>query len=85
MPQDQKGQPPVDFSIDGEPFTTTDRKQLARDILALPDPPIDPAQYDLGELHGQSPQPKQYGDDDEVTIHPGARFVSLRTGPAPVE
>jgi hypothetical protein len=67
---------PVEFTIDGRPYSTTDRQQLAVDLLRLAG--LDPALYDLGEVHGQRPQPKRYQDHEPVTIRPGARFVSIR-------
>ncbi len=66
----------VQFTIDGRPYETTERKQQAAALLGLAG--LDPALYDLGELHGQRPQPVRYADTDIVEIHPGARFVSIR-------
>lgn len=73
----------IGFTIDGEPFTTAGHRLPAKDLLVLAG--VDPADYDLGELVGNRPEPKHYGDDDEVTVHTGSRFVTLRVGPAPVE
>jgi hypothetical protein len=67
---------PVEFTIDGRPYETTDRKQQAAALLRLAG--LDAAQYDLGELHGQRPQPVRYADTEVVEIHPGSRFVSIR-------
>lgn len=78
------GQPPVRFTIDGEPFETSDRHQTAATLLTE-FAQLSPTDYDLGELHGNSPEPHVYADNDIVTIHPAARFVSLRTGPGNVE
>jgi hypothetical protein len=66
----------VGFTIDGRPYETTERKQQAAALLRLAD--LDPALYDLGELHGQRPQPVRHADTDIIEIHPGARFVSIR-------
>lgn len=66
----------ISFTIDGDPFSTSERKLLARDLLALAK--LDPNRYDLGELSGARPTPKRYSDDEVVTIHPKARFVSIR-------
>ncbi len=73
----------IKFTIDGEEFETQDRRQPARSLLRLAG--LDPSNYDLGELEGHSPKPKVFHDDQEVEIRPGSRFVSIRTGPAPVE
>jgi hypothetical protein len=67
---------PVEFTIDGRPYSTTDRRQPAADLLRLAG--LDPALYDLGELRGQRPKPVRYADDDAVEIRQGARFVSIR-------
>lgn len=72
----QHGQPDLEFTIDGRSFSTGDRSQSAADLLRLAG--LDPSNYDLAELRGNSPQPHRYGDSDEVHIHPGARFVSIR-------
>jgi hypothetical protein len=66
----------VTFTIDGQPFTTSDRRQQAADLLGLAG--LDPSRYDLGELRGQRPQTKRFTDDEIVTIRPDARFVSIR-------
>jgi hypothetical protein len=66
----------VQFTIDGRPYETTERRQQAAALLRLAG--LDPALYDLGELHGQRPQPVRYADTDIVEIHPGARLVSIR-------
>ena len=70
MPQE------VPFSIDGQPFATSERRQEAAALLRLAG--LDPARYDLGELDGQSGRTKRFNDDEVVTIRPGARFVSIR-------
>lgn len=67
---------PIPFTIDGEPYTTKERRQKAAALLALAG--LDPSRYDLGELHGQRPKTKRFTDDEVVTIHPNARFVSIR-------
>jgi hypothetical protein len=76
--------PPVQFTIDGEPFTSDERALLASTLLTK-FAKVDPANYDLGELHGKDPNPRVYADAETVHLHPGARFVTLRTGPGPVE
>lgn len=66
----------IHFTIDGRSYTTTDRKQLAQDLLRLAG--LDPANFDLGELKGQRPEPVRYQDENAVEIHDKARFVSIR-------
>ena len=53
--------PPIDFTIDGRPYSTTDHKQPAADLLHLAG--LDPCQFDLGELKGHRPDPIRYRDD----------------------
>jgi hypothetical protein len=65
----------IPFTIDGQPFTTTDRRQPAAALLRLAG--LDPARYDLGELEGHG-QTKRFTDDEVVTIRPNARFVTIR-------
>ena len=68
---------PIPFTIDGQPFTTSDISQKASALLRLAG--LDPAIYDLGELRGkEQPQPKRFDDDELVAIEKDARFVSIR-------
>jgi hypothetical protein len=67
---------PIDFTIDGRTYTTTDHRQLAADLLRLAG--LDPSRFDLGELKGHRPDPVRFSDDSVVEIHNGARFVSIR-------
>lgn len=67
---------PIDFTIDGRPYTTTDHRQLAADLLRLGG--LDPGQFDLAELKGNRPDPVRYTDDTVVVVHNRARFVSIR-------
>jgi len=67
---------PIEFTIDGRVEVTTVREQRAADLLRLIH--LDPARYDLGQLHGHSPQPTRFRDEQIVTIHEGDRFVSIR-------
>jgi hypothetical protein len=67
---------PIEFSIDGRPYKTTDHKQPAADLLRLGG--LDPARFDLGELKGHHPEPVRYTDDTIVEIHNDARFVGIR-------
>jgi hypothetical protein len=67
---------PVEFTIDGQPYQTTDRRQPAGAVLRLAG--LEPGLFDLGQLRGQRPEPVRYADDETVVIQPGARFVSIR-------
>lgn len=76
---DQTNVTPLDheihFTIDGQPFTTKDRRQSASALLRLVG--LDPARYDLGELEPGG-KTKRFTDDEIVTIRTNARFVSIR-------
>lgn len=76
-PPDQPGKPTqVDFTLDGKPFSTTDAKQDAAEILRLGG--LDPSGYDLRRLRpGQAPD-KPYDDDQQVNIKHGDEFLSVR-------
>jgi hypothetical protein len=74
----------IEFTIDGERFETTKSDDPARELLAH-FAKLDPVDYDLGEIHGHNPEPHIFRDDEIVHLHPGARYVSVRTGPGPVE
>jgi len=76
------GQPPVTFTIDGVEFSSTDRRQAAAQLLALAG--IDPADHDLARVVGQGQVEKRFHDSEEVQLTPGAKFVSIFTGPTPV-
>ncbi len=67
----------IPFTIDGQPFTTSDIVQKASELLRLAG--LEPNIYDLGELQGKErPQTKRFADDDPVEIEKDARFVSIR-------
>jgi|GEM_PF-2874170 len=67
---------PIEFTIDGRTFTTTEPDQTAGALLQLAG--LDPNGYDLGELHGNQPEPTRYKDDRKVRIQDGDRYVSIR-------
>jgi hypothetical protein len=67
---------PVEFTIDGRPERTTVRRQTAADLLRLVG--LDPARYELGQLHGHDHQPTRFRADQVIDIHQGDRFVSIR-------
>jgi hypothetical protein len=67
---------PIEFTIDGRPERTTVPRQTAADLLRLVG--LDPAFYDLGELHGHGQPPNRFHGDQIVDIRQGDRFVSIR-------
>ena len=60
----------------GRPFTITDPTQTPVTLLELVG--LDPAGYDLGELHGNRPKPRRYDDNETIRVQNGDRFVSIR-------
>lgn len=66
----------ITFTIDGRQFTVQNASQTAASLLQLAG--LDPAGYDLGELHGNSPVPQRYEDDHKIRVKNGDRFVSIR-------
>ena len=81
-PTADRGRRGIAFTVDGQEFKTDIRRQRAEDILRLAH--LDPAMFDLGELHGDEHIRTQHFSDDEfVTVRQGSRFVSIRQA-APV-
>jgi hypothetical protein len=67
---------PVRFSIDGQWYETTTRRQQVLDLLLLAG--RDPADYDLAELRQYHPVPVRYLPTTTIRIRPGAQFVAVR-------
>jgi hypothetical protein len=67
---------PVDFSIDGRAYRTSNRWQPAVNLLLLAG--LDPALYRLCEVRPRQVNPVRYGLGDIVTIRKGTRFVAVR-------
>lgn len=78
---EMKGPPSVTFTIDGVEYTTDDRRQTAADLLALAG--VDRADHDLHQIVGNG-QAKGFGDEEEIQITPGARYITVFTGTTPV-
>lgn len=76
--QNPKGKPeqPIEFTIDGRTFTTTEPHQTAAALLQLTG--LDPNGHDLAEFHGNQRTPKRFKDDQKVRVQDGDRFVSIR-------
>ena len=80
--------PPVkthttEFTIDGEPFSTTEKKLTARQILT-DYAHADPATTYLIWVHGREQTPYETNPDDPIEIHNKQVFITAATGPTPV-
>lgn len=78
----ENGQPPVTITIDGVEYTLEDRRQTAAELLTLAG--ISVADHDLGQVRGQGQVEKRFSDANVIQLTPGAKFVSIFTGPTPV-
>lgn len=83
MPKANQKHQTVKFTLDGVEYASRDRRMLAADILHSFGG-LDAADYDLIQVVGHGNE-KRYEDTDEVEIVPRGRYVSLFTGPMPVE
>lgn len=78
----ENSQPPITITIDGVHYTVDDRRQTAAELLSLAG--VDAAMHDLARVLGQGQVEKQFDDNEEIQLTPGAVFVSIFTGPTPV-
>lgn len=76
MPEANRRHETVSFTIDGRPFTVEDHHETAAALLTLAG--LDPASYELGEVRPGDHEPKLFKGDQQVNIHNGERFVSVR-------
>lgn len=66
----------VRFTLDGRPLATDAAQLTAAAILRLGG--LEPAGYDLKKLRPGHHEPISYGDDAEVPVTNGDKFVSVR-------
>ena len=86
--QDSRGEQPgphphvIDFTVDGQNLTTTERELTPNQIMALAG--IDGSTHYLVQIEGR--HRTSYKDQNNVAIHlhEGATFISVSTGPTPV-
>jgi hypothetical protein len=81
MNDENQGQPPITFTLDGVEYTVEDRRQKAAEVLRLGG--LDPADYDLLRVVGKGNE-QRFEDDQEIQLVPGGQYLSLFTGPTPV-
>ncbi|MFJ6347122.1 hypothetical protein ACIQLM_16490 [Pseudarthrobacter oxydans] len=78
MTNDKKPTETITLTVDNVQFTVSAKHQTAGAILTLAG--LDPAMYELAKLHGDG---APYKGDQQVIVHEGDAFVTVRTS-APV-
>lgn len=78
MTNDKKRTETITFTVDNVEFTVSDKHQTGGAILAFAG--LDAAMYELAKLHGDG---ASYNGDQQVIVHEGDAFVTVRTS-APV-
>ncbi len=78
MINDKKPNGTITFTVDNVEFTVGAKHQTAGAILALAG--LDAAMYELAKLHGDG---ASYKADQQVIVHEGDAFITVRTS-APV-
>lgn len=77
-----KQRPLIEFTIDGEVYNTSEHKLTAGDVLGYAGKSF--GSHYLVELLGQGNQRPYRSAADPVNVHPGSKFVTVRTGSTPV-
>lgn len=78
----EQNQPMVTFTVDGDEYTTNDRRQTAAEWLALAGVSSD--EHDLARILGHGEVERRFSDGDDIQLTPGAAFVSIFSGSTPV-
>lgn len=71
----------IEFTVDGEPVTTTEEILTPDQILRLAG--IDPATSYLVKVEGRKQESYQGRGDEPIRVHEHEVFVSVSTGPTP--
>lgn len=82
-PADGHGQPPITFTLDGEDYTTVERKFTPNQILDQFGHK-DAASYYLVEIKEHNKKSYKDEGDKEIELHNGQSFISVKIGPTPV-
>jgi len=75
-------QPTINYAVNGEPQTTTDRTLTPTQIMDKAE--IDPSQNYLVEIVGRERKSYQDKPNDPVHMHEGQKFVTVFVGTVPV-
>lgn len=74
--------PSFDFTVDGEPLTTTEHILTPTRILELAGK--DPQTRYLVQVIGRNQESYQDRPNEELHMHQGMTFISIASGPTPV-
>ena len=77
------GSHPIEFTLDGVPHSTVQRRMTAGEILRTFEG-LDPDNYALIHIK-EDGEEVRFQTSHEVEIVPKGKYVSLYTGPLPVE
>ena len=72
----------IDFTVDGEPLTTTERELTPRQIMELAS--TDPETHYLVQIEGRHRESYQGKGEITIHVHDDAKFITVSTGPTPV-
>lgn len=75
------GQPDITFTIDGVEYSSEERRVTAAELLSLAR--VSPEDHDLARVVGGGVE-KRFADHEDIQLTPGAKFVTIFTGPTPV-
>lgn len=74
MTNDKKPTEAINFTVDNVALKVSDKHQTASAILTFAG--LDPAMYELAKLQGDG---GSYKGDQQVIVHEGDAFVTVRT------
>jgi len=72
----------VEYLVDDEPQTTTEKVLTAKQILTNAGRDLD--SYYLVQIEGNHKTSYQNSPDEEIHMHPKMKFISVYTGETPV-
>jgi hypothetical protein len=73
----------IEFSIDGDPYSTTEKTLTARQLLSEFSK-LDPASHYLIQVEGRHQESYADHPDDPIHLHPKQKFITAASGPTPV-
>ena len=82
--QERPMRPPIQYTVDDEPQTTTETELTPRHILT--NAGFAPDTYYLILVHGQGQNQDSFRDklDEPIHMHPQMKFITNSLGPTPV-